>query len=120
MDPAANLYVVTEVMLLLTYGMLRDYGIIQPGGSIVSVQMLTQLNTRYVETGALPSGMEDLLSSFVEKVTTLSSAERRILNYYIEGHEPAEIPELAFVSIHTVKSITAASIRSWRLLPVTS
>jgi DNA-binding CsgD family transcriptional regulator len=47
--------------------------------------------------------MEELFHSFTEKVKTLSSAERRILNYYIEGHEPAEIPELAFVSIHTVK-----------------
>jgi DNA-binding CsgD family transcriptional regulator len=83
--------------------MLRDYGIVQPGGAIVSVQMLTQLNTRYVETGALPAGMEDLFRGFTEKVKTLSSAERRILNYYIEGHEPVEIPELAFVSIHTVK-----------------
>jgi DNA-binding CsgD family transcriptional regulator len=96
-------YIVTEVMLLLIYGMLRDYGIVQPGGAIVSVQMLTQLNTRYVETGALPAGMEELFHSFTEKVKTLSSAERRILNYYMEGHEPAEIPELAFVSIHTVK-----------------
>ena len=96
-------YIVTEVMLLLIYGMLRDYGIVQPGGAIVSVQMLTKLNTRYVETGALPAGMEELFHSFTEKVKTLSSAERRILNYYIEGHEPAEIPELAFVSIHTVK-----------------
>jgi DNA-binding CsgD family transcriptional regulator len=96
-------YIVTEVMLLLVYGMLRDYGIVQPGGSLVSIQVLTQFNTRYVETGALPSGMEGLFRSFTEKVKTLSSAERRILNYYIDGHEPAEIPELAFVSIHTVK-----------------
>ncbi|MBQ1985319.1 MAG: helix-turn-helix transcriptional regulator, partial [Clostridia bacterium] len=34
---------------------------------------------------------------------TLSSAERRILNYYIDGYEIADIPELAFISIHTVK-----------------
>jgi DNA-binding CsgD family transcriptional regulator len=36
-------------------------------------------------------------------VRTLSSAERRILGYYIDGHEIADIPELAFISIHTVK-----------------
>ena len=40
---------------------------------------------------------------FAEKVKKLSSAERRILNYYIEGHETADIPDLAFISIHTVK-----------------
>lgn len=96
-------YIVTEVMLLLIYGMLRDYGIMQPGGTVVSVQMLTQLNSRQINPAALPPGMEDLFHRFVEKVKTLSSAERRILNYYIESHETADIPDLAFISIHTVK-----------------
>lgn len=96
-------YIVTEVILLLIYSMLRDYGIVQPGGTVVSVQMLTQLNSQKITPGALPPGMEDLFRSFAEKVKTLSSAERRILNYYIEGYETADIPDLAFVSIHTVK-----------------
>lgn len=96
-------YIVTEVMLLLIYGLLRDYGIIQPGGAVISVQMLTQLNTRRAEAGELPQGMEDLFGNFVHKVTTLTSAERRILNYYINGHEPADIPDLAYISINTVK-----------------
>ena len=88
---------------MLIYSMLRDYGIAQPGGQIVSVQMLTQLNTRQVSPGALPPGMEDMFSSFAQKAKTLTSAERRILNYYIEGYDIAEIPDLAFISIHTVK-----------------
>jgi len=96
-------YIVTGVLLLLIYSLLSDYGIIQPSGSLVSVQMLTQLNTRRVNPGELPPNMEDMFCRFAEKVKTLSSAERRILNYYIDGHEIAEIPELAFVSIHTVK-----------------
>ena len=96
-------YILTAVLLWLIYSMLRDYGIIQPGGSIVSVQMLTRLNTRQVNPGQLPPNMEDMFRKFTEKIKTLSSAERRILNYYIHGHEIAEIPELAFVSIHTVK-----------------
>lgn len=96
-------YIVTAVLLLLIYSMLSDYGIIQPGGALVSVQMLTQLNTRQVNPGALPPGMEDMFRGFAEKVRTLSSAERRILNYYIDGYDIAEIPELAFISIHTVK-----------------
>ena len=95
-------YIVTEVILLL-YGMLRDYGIVQSDGQVVSVQMLTQLNTRRITPGALPPGMEDLLRAFAEKVRTLSSAERRILDFYIEGHDTADIPDLAFISIHTVK-----------------
>ncbi len=96
-------YIVTAVLLLLVYGILSDYGIIQPSGSLVSVQMLTQLNTRQVNPGELPPDMEHMFQHFAEKVKTLSSAERRILNYYISGHEIAQIPELAFVSIHTVK-----------------
>ena len=96
-------YIVTVVLLLLIYSMLNDYGIIQPGGSLVSVQMLTQLNSHKINPGALPPGMEEMFSGFAKKVRTLSSAERRILNYYIAGHEISEIPELAFISIHTVK-----------------
>ena len=96
-------YIVTEVILLLLYSMLRDYGIVQPGGQVISVQMLTLLNTRQISPGALPPGMEDLFQGFAEKVKTLSSAERRILNYYIDGHDTADIPDLAFISIHTVK-----------------
>lgn len=96
-------YIVTEVMLLLLYGILRDYGIVQPGGALVSVQMLTQLNTHKSDAGELPPGMEDMFHSFAEKIRLLSSAERRILNYYIDGYEIADVPDLAFISIHTVK-----------------
>lgn len=96
-------YVVTEVLLLLIYNMLCDYGIIRPELGVLSVQMLTQLNTRQVDPGALPSGMEDMFRCFADKTQTLTSAERRILNYYIDGHDIAEIPDLAFISIHTVK-----------------
>ena len=96
-------YVITEVLLLLIYNMLCDYGIIRPESGILSVQMLTQLNTRQVDPGALPPGMEDMFRSFADKAKSLSSAERRILNYYIDGHDISEIPELAFISIHTVK-----------------
>ena len=96
-------YVVTEMILLLLHSMLRDYGIVQPDGGFLSVQTLTRLNTQQINPGALPPGMEDLFQGFAEKVKTLSSAERRILNYYIEGHDTADIPDLAFISIHTVK-----------------
>ena len=96
-------YMITEILLLLIYNMLCDYGIIRPESGILSVQMLTQLNTRQVDPGALPPGMEDMFRSFADKAKALSSAERRILNYYIDGYEISEIPDLAFISIHTVK-----------------
>ena len=96
-------YIVTGILLLLIYGMLSDYGIISSSGSMVSVQMLTQLNTRQVNPGQLPPDMEAMFRSFAEKAKTLSAAEQRILHYYIDGHEIAQIPELAYISIHTVK-----------------
>ena len=96
-------YVVTEMILLLIYGMLRDYGIVQPGGQVISIQPLAQLNLQSILPAALPPGMESLLQAFVEKVRTLSFAERRILDYYIEGYDTVDIPNLAFISIHTVK-----------------
>ena len=47
--------------------------------------------------------MEDMFRRFAEKAKALTSAERRILNYYINRHDIDEIPDLAFISIHTVK-----------------
>ena len=96
-------YIITEVLLLLVYNLLCDYGIISPEFGVLSVQMLTQLNTRKVDPGALPSAMEDMFHNFAKKTMLLSPAERRILNYYIDGHDIGEIPDLAFISIHTVK-----------------
>ena len=96
-------YMITAVLLLLIYNMLCDYGIIRPGTGVLSVQMLTQLNTRQINPGALPPGMEEMFRNFSEKAKTLTTAERRILNYYIDGYDITEIPDLAFISIHTVK-----------------
>ena len=96
-------YIITAVLLLLIYHLLCDYGIIQPETGVLRAQLLTGLQAHQLKSGALPTGMEDLFHGFAEKVNTLSAAERRILNYYIDGHETADIPELAFISIHTVK-----------------
>lgn len=96
-------YIATEIMLLMIHGVLRDYGIVQPGGALVTVQMLTQLNTRRAASGELPPDMEELFRDFAKKAKTLSAAERRILQYYIDGYEIADVPELAYISINTVK-----------------
>lgn len=95
-------YIATGLMLLAIFSMLQDYGIVRPDGEVVGVQMLTQLHTRYV-SGELPPNMEKLFSDFAEKATALTPAERRILRYYIDGHETADIPDLAYITIHTVK-----------------
>ena len=61
-------------------------------------------NSKTFQTAnALPPNIEELFHTFAERAKTLSTAERGILKYYIDGHEITEIPDLAFVSIHTVK-----------------
>jgi len=83
--------ILTEMILLLLYGMLHDY------------QAALEQQAPAVPPAELPRDLEALFAEFQEKTATLSSAERRILEYYIEGYEISEIPELAFISIHTVK-----------------
>lgn len=83
-------YVVTEVLLLLLDGMLRDYD-------------AARLAAEHNREPELPPNMEELLATFAQRASTLSGAEKRILDFYIEGRETADIPELAFISIHTVK-----------------
>ena len=85
-------YVITEVFLFLIYGMLREYEELQN-----SNQKATPIFS------PAPAELDEVFSSFAEKYKLLSAAEKRILNYYIEGHETADIPDLAFISIHTVK-----------------
>ena len=96
-------YIVTAALLLLIYNMLCEYGIILPDAGVLSAQMLQQLNMREAIPTTAHPGVDGMLNGFVEKVKTLTPAERRILNYYMDGHESTDIPELAFISIHTVK-----------------
>ena len=89
-------YIATEILLLLLYGLLREYGLMEAGFRLGAVH-------QQAPAGELPPNMEELFDSFIQKAKTLSAAEQRILGYYIDGHEIADIPELAFVSINTVK-----------------
>lgn len=96
-------YIITAVLLLIIYNILSDYGVIRPDGKMVSVQMLTQLNTQQITPGSLPPNMEEMFDGFSDKAKTLTPAERRILTYYIQGYDIADLPDLLFVSIHTIK-----------------
>jgi DNA-binding NarL/FixJ family response regulator len=89
-------------MLLAIYSMLRDYGILQPGGAMVSADRMTQQHELHTG-GEVPLDLEERFDAFSRRVTTLTSAERRIFNYYIQGCEIADIPSLAYISINTVK-----------------
>jgi DNA-binding CsgD family transcriptional regulator len=54
--------------------------------------------------GDLPPNIEELFQTFVRRVNTLTRAERRILQYYIDGYTIKEIPAVAFISLSTVKT----------------
>ncbi len=56
-----------------------------------------------LEQGELPPNIAELFDQFVARKDLLTEAERNILRYYMEGHEIAEIPELAFISMSTVR-----------------
>ena len=100
-------YIITEIMLLLIHSMLRDYGIIMQGCGPMSLQTLEQFRANQTgeqpEIPMLSADIEEMLDVFSGRVATLSAAELRIFRYYAEGHEIADIPELAFISINTVK-----------------
>lgn len=53
--------------------------------------------------GDLPPDIEELFETFVEGVKTLTRAEYQIFQYYKQGYEVSQIPELAFISMSTVK-----------------
>ena len=85
-------YLATELFLTLLYMMLQDYE-----------DSFAKIIVGAETTQTLPSDMEQMFQAFIEKAKSLTTAERRIFQYYIDGYETADIPDLAFVSIHTVK-----------------
>ncbi|MDO4733126.1 MAG: helix-turn-helix transcriptional regulator, partial [Bacillota bacterium] len=55
------------------------------------------------EDQLLPGDMAELFDAFAERAVQLTPAERNILCHYSEGREVAEVAELAFISINTVR-----------------
>ena len=77
------------------------------GGVLFLDELAEFLNARArnqrLEQGELPPNIAELFDQFVERKDLLTEAERNILRYYIDGHEIAEIPDLAFISMSTVR-----------------
>ena len=59
--------------------------------------------TEVMESHELPPNVEDLFHTFSERVATLTSTERTILQYFIDGYSLEEIASTAYISINTVK-----------------
>lgn len=55
------------------------------------------------DTQELPPNVEELFHTFSEHVATLTSTERTILQYFIDGLTLEEVASTAYISINTVK-----------------
>lgn len=91
-------YILTEYLLLLLRSILRDYGM----WHLKEVSMQPQ-QPAGTQVALLPPDVEAMFDAFLQKIDTLTTAEKRIVGYYMEGYEITDIPELAYISINTVK-----------------
>lgn len=56
------------------------------------------------EGGNIPDSIREIFDSFIERSKKLTNAEYNILEYYIDGHQIMEIPDLAYISMSTVRT----------------
>lgn len=94
-------YIITELMLLLVHSMRQEYD-----NLAAAMQMTTHISGDEVPP-LMPPDMEELFAAFAERALSLTATERSILAYYADGREIAEVAELAFISIHTVRKHNA-------------
>lgn len=83
------------------------YNGIDTAPQIVTASLLQkELQRRQSQVPAsdpLSNELLEMMDQFIAGTTTLTPAERHIMRFYIDGHEISEIPELAFISINTVR-----------------
>ena len=63
----------------------------------------TQQQNTISENTGIPEGIQEIFNNFIERTKTLTNAEYNILEYYIEGYQIMEIPNLAYISMSTVR-----------------
>jgi len=68
-------------------------------------------------SSSLPADIEELFNAFAKRAEELTTAERNIIKCYAEGREVAEVAELLFISIHTVRK---HNLNIYRKLEVSS
>ena len=84
----------------------RDYSKLSTGISELDVLIRfleSQPHTEQISDRGLPEDIEELLVQFAEGIKKLSAAEYHVFHFYLEGYSISEIPELAFISMSTVK-----------------
>ena len=62
-----------------------------------------QSRTQAMQSQELPPNVEELFHTFSEHVATLTSTERTMLQYFIDGYSLEQIASTAYISINTVK-----------------
>lgn len=55
------------------------------------------------ENGGIPEGVQEIFDNFIKRTKTLTNAEYNILEYYINGYQIMDIPDLAYISMSTVR-----------------
>lgn len=84
----------------------KDYSTFSTGISELDVLIRfleSQPHAEQLSDRGLPEDIEELLVRFSEGIKTLSAAEYHVFHFYLEGHSVSQIPELAFISMSTVK-----------------
>lgn len=56
-----------------------------------------------VISGVIPEALRIMLDDFTSRIGSLTQAESQILLYYMDGYDVADIPDLASVTINTVR-----------------
>lgn len=68
------------------------------------MQFIKDNQNKNIHSSDVPEGVSDIFDRFVERVHTLTDAEYGVFRYYMEGYQIADIPNLAFISISTVRT----------------
>lgn len=69
----------------------------------ILAEFLKNKEEKYKSKGPVPSEIEEMFDRFIENSKGLTTSERNILRYYIEGREIAELPDLLCISLNTVR-----------------
>lgn len=67
------------------------------------VQFMKENKDKKIHGGDVPEGVTDIFNEFIGRVHTLTDAEYGIFKYYMDGYQIQDIPELAFISMSTVR-----------------
>ena len=67
------------------------------------MQFMRENKDKKIYRSDVPESIMDIFNQFVERVHTLTDAEYGVFKYYVDGYQIQEIPELAFISMPTVR-----------------